>query len=141
MHVLSDAFSACSSEGGEIASGQPLAAWLEILPLGKPLLIAVCFLTQGRNRMFLSREKTGAVRSAMQCPRNKTTDSVVAMFVVFFQVPSGLLQRPAMEKWSLMTITVLLALTVRWTVSLGSYSGNTCSWAVKQPHEVELWIN
>ncbi|NXT55367.1 ALG6 glucosyltransferase, partial [Pluvianellus socialis] len=28
-----------------------------------------------------------------------------------------------MEKWSLMTITVLLALTVRWTVSLGSYSG------------------
>ncbi|KAK4819601.1 hypothetical protein QYF61_008296, partial [Mycteria americana] len=38
-------------------------------------------------------------------------------------VPFGLLQRPAMEKWSLMTITVLLALTVRWTVSLGSYSG------------------
>ncbi|KAF1480372.1 Dolichyl pyrophosphate Man9GlcNAc2 alpha-1,3-glucosyltransferase, partial [Megadyptes antipodes antipodes] len=28
-----------------------------------------------------------------------------------------------MEKWSLMTITVLLALTVRWAVSLGSYSG------------------
>nr|XP_021151901.1 dolichyl pyrophosphate Man9GlcNAc2 alpha-1,3-glucosyltransferase [Columba livia]XP_021151904.1 dolichyl pyrophosphate Man9GlcNAc2 alpha-1,3-glucosyltransferase [Columba livia]XP_021151908.1 dolichyl pyrophosphate Man9GlcNAc2 alpha-1,3-glucosyltransferase [Columba livia]XP_021151913.1 dolichyl pyrophosphate Man9GlcNAc2 alpha-1,3-glucosyltransferase [Columba livia] len=28
-----------------------------------------------------------------------------------------------MEKWSLMTITVLLALIVRWTVSLGSYSG------------------
>ncbi|NWU55512.1 ALG6 glucosyltransferase, partial [Dromas ardeola] len=28
-----------------------------------------------------------------------------------------------MEKWSLMTVTVLLALTVRWTVSLGSYSG------------------
>ncbi|XP_054240351.1 dolichyl pyrophosphate Man9GlcNAc2 alpha-1,3-glucosyltransferase [Indicator indicator] len=28
-----------------------------------------------------------------------------------------------MDKWSLMTITVLLALTVRWTVSLGSYSG------------------
>uniref|UniRef100_A0A8B9F384 Alpha-1,3-glucosyltransferase n=1 Tax=Amazona collaria TaxID=241587 RepID=A0A8B9F384_9PSIT len=28
-----------------------------------------------------------------------------------------------MEKWSLMTITVLLALTVRWTVSLSSYSG------------------
>ncbi|KFO91882.1 Dolichyl pyrophosphate Man9GlcNAc2 alpha-1,3-glucosyltransferase [Buceros rhinoceros silvestris] len=28
-----------------------------------------------------------------------------------------------MEKWSLMAITVLLALTVRWTVSLGSYSG------------------
>ncbi|NXN30856.1 ALG6 glucosyltransferase, partial [Nycticryphes semicollaris] len=28
-----------------------------------------------------------------------------------------------MEKWSLMTLTVLLALTVRWTVSLGSYSG------------------
>uniref|UniRef100_A0A8C3LTB8 Alpha-1,3-glucosyltransferase n=1 Tax=Chrysolophus pictus TaxID=9089 RepID=A0A8C3LTB8_CHRPC len=28
-----------------------------------------------------------------------------------------------MEKWTLMTITVLLALTVRWTVSLGSYSG------------------
>uniref|UniRef100_A0A8B9PZQ1 Alpha-1,3-glucosyltransferase n=1 Tax=Apteryx owenii TaxID=8824 RepID=A0A8B9PZQ1_APTOW len=28
-----------------------------------------------------------------------------------------------MEKWSLMTITVLLGLTVRWTVSLGSYSG------------------
>lgn len=37
-----------------------------------------------------------------------------------------------------MTITVLLALTVRWTVSLGSYSGNICSWTVKQPHEVEL---
>uniref|UniRef100_A0A8C3QN67 Alpha-1,3-glucosyltransferase n=1 Tax=Cyanoderma ruficeps TaxID=181631 RepID=A0A8C3QN67_9PASS len=28
-----------------------------------------------------------------------------------------------MEKWSLMTIAVLLALTVRWAVSLGSYSG------------------
>ncbi|NXW57000.1 ALG6 glucosyltransferase, partial [Eurystomus gularis] len=28
-----------------------------------------------------------------------------------------------MEKWSLMTVTVLLALTVRWAVSLGSYSG------------------
>uniref|UniRef100_U3J5H8 Alpha-1,3-glucosyltransferase n=1 Tax=Anas platyrhynchos platyrhynchos TaxID=8840 RepID=U3J5H8_ANAPP len=28
-----------------------------------------------------------------------------------------------MEKWSLMTVTVLLALTVRWTVSLSSYSG------------------
>ncbi|OWK53261.1 Dolichyl pyrophosphate Man9GlcNAc2 alpha-1,3-glucosyltransferase [Lonchura striata] len=28
-----------------------------------------------------------------------------------------------MEKWSLMTLTVLLALTVRWAVSLGSYSG------------------
>ncbi|XP_062437496.1 dolichyl pyrophosphate Man9GlcNAc2 alpha-1,3-glucosyltransferase isoform X1 [Rhea pennata] len=28
-----------------------------------------------------------------------------------------------MEKWSLMTITVLLGLIVRWTVSLGSYSG------------------
>ncbi|XP_030311066.1 dolichyl pyrophosphate Man9GlcNAc2 alpha-1,3-glucosyltransferase isoform X2 [Calypte anna] len=28
-----------------------------------------------------------------------------------------------MEKWSLMAITVLLALTVRWAVSLGSYSG------------------
>ncbi|KAM8805313.1 dolichyl pyrophosphate Man9GlcNAc2 alpha-1,3-glucosyltransferase [Eudromia elegans] len=28
-----------------------------------------------------------------------------------------------MEKWSLMTIAVLLGLTVRWTVSLGSYSG------------------
>ncbi|NWI59775.1 ALG6 glucosyltransferase, partial [Calyptomena viridis] len=28
-----------------------------------------------------------------------------------------------MEKWSLMTMTVLLALTVRWAVSLGSYSG------------------
>ncbi|KFW89425.1 Dolichyl pyrophosphate Man9GlcNAc2 alpha-1,3-glucosyltransferase [Phalacrocorax carbo] len=28
-----------------------------------------------------------------------------------------------MEKWTLMAITVLLALTVRWTVSLGSYSG------------------
>ncbi|KAK2540537.1 Alg6 [Columba guinea] len=38
-------------------------------------------------------------------------------------VPFGLLRRPAMEKWSLMTITVLLALIVRWTVSLGSYSG------------------
>lgn len=32
-------------------------------------------------------------------------------------------QGTAMEKWSLMTITVLLALTVRWAVSLGSYSG------------------
>ncbi|XP_041277172.1 dolichyl pyrophosphate Man9GlcNAc2 alpha-1,3-glucosyltransferase isoform X2 [Onychostruthus taczanowskii] len=29
----------------------------------------------------------------------------------------------AMEKWSLMTISVLLALAVRWAVSLGSYSG------------------
>ncbi|KAM9129254.1 dolichyl pyrophosphate Man9GlcNAc2 alpha-1,3-glucosyltransferase [Pangshura tecta] len=28
-----------------------------------------------------------------------------------------------MEKWSLMTITVLLGLIVRWTVSFGSYSG------------------
>ncbi|XP_053104119.1 dolichyl pyrophosphate Man9GlcNAc2 alpha-1,3-glucosyltransferase isoform X3 [Hemicordylus capensis] len=28
-----------------------------------------------------------------------------------------------MEKWSLMTIAALLGLTVRWTVSLGSYSG------------------
>ncbi|XP_066481500.1 dolichyl pyrophosphate Man9GlcNAc2 alpha-1,3-glucosyltransferase isoform X2 [Tiliqua scincoides] len=28
-----------------------------------------------------------------------------------------------MEKWSLMTITALLGLIVRWTVSLGSYSG------------------
>ncbi|XP_025046960.1 dolichyl pyrophosphate Man9GlcNAc2 alpha-1,3-glucosyltransferase isoform X3 [Alligator sinensis] len=28
-----------------------------------------------------------------------------------------------MDKWSLMTIAVLLGLTVRWTVSLGSYSG------------------
>uniref|UniRef100_A0A8D0HAZ4 Alpha-1,3-glucosyltransferase n=1 Tax=Sphenodon punctatus TaxID=8508 RepID=A0A8D0HAZ4_SPHPU len=28
-----------------------------------------------------------------------------------------------MEKWSLMTIAVLLGLIVRWTVSLGSYSG------------------
>ncbi|KAF2978385.1 hypothetical protein EK904_005479 [Melospiza melodia maxima] len=28
-----------------------------------------------------------------------------------------------MEKWSLMALTVLLALTVRWAVSLGSYSG------------------
>ncbi|XP_053248169.1 dolichyl pyrophosphate Man9GlcNAc2 alpha-1,3-glucosyltransferase isoform X1 [Podarcis raffonei] len=28
-----------------------------------------------------------------------------------------------MEKWSLMTITALLGLLVRWTVSLGSYSG------------------
>ncbi|OXB82154.1 UNVERIFIED_CONTAM: hypothetical protein H355_009033, partial [Colinus virginianus] len=37
--------------------------------------------------------------------------------------PFGLLQRLAMEKWSLMAITVLLALIVRWTVSLGSYSG------------------
>lgn len=47
------------------------------------------------------------------------------MFLVFFffQVPLGFLQRPAMEKWSLMTVTVLLALTVRWTVSLSSYSG------------------
>ncbi|KAJ7421018.1 Dolichyl pyrophosphate Man9GlcNAc2 alpha-1,3-glucosyltransferase [Pitangus sulphuratus] len=39
------------------------------------------------------------------------------------QVPFGLSQRAAMEKWSLMTVTVLLALTVRWAVSLGSYSG------------------
>lgn len=44
-----------------------------------------------------------------------------------------------MEKWSLMTITVLLALTVRWTVSLGSYSGNSCSQSVAQPFEGELW--
>ncbi|NWI85945.1 ALG6 glucosyltransferase, partial [Pitta sordida] len=28
-----------------------------------------------------------------------------------------------MEKWSLMAVTVLLALTVRWAVSLGTYSG------------------
>ncbi|RLW05797.1 hypothetical protein DV515_00004662 [Chloebia gouldiae] len=28
-----------------------------------------------------------------------------------------------MEKWSLMMLVVLLALTVRWAVSLGSYSG------------------
>ncbi|XP_019356725.1 PREDICTED: dolichyl pyrophosphate Man9GlcNAc2 alpha-1,3-glucosyltransferase [Gavialis gangeticus] len=28
-----------------------------------------------------------------------------------------------MDKWSLMTIAVLLGLTVRWTISLGSYSG------------------
>ncbi|XP_028589057.2 dolichyl pyrophosphate Man9GlcNAc2 alpha-1,3-glucosyltransferase isoform X1 [Podarcis muralis] len=31
--------------------------------------------------------------------------------------------KAAMEKWSLMTITALLGLLVRWTVSLGSYSG------------------
>ncbi|KAF4797256.1 hypothetical protein TURU_077779 [Turdus rufiventris] len=36
---------------------------------------------------------------------------------------SAMSQSPGMEKWSLMTITVLLALTVRWAVSLGSYSG------------------
>ncbi|PNI71254.1 ALG6 isoform 7 [Pan troglodytes] len=30
-----------------------------------------------------------------------------------------------MEKWYLMTIVVLIGLTVRWTVSLNSYSGNT----------------
>lgn len=60
-------------------------------------------------------------------------------FIFLFQVPFGLLQRLAMEKWSLMTITVLLALTVRWTVSLGSYSGNSCSQSVKQSLEGELW--
>lgn len=89
--------------------------------------------------MFLGGEKTGTVSSAIKCIRNKNLDAIVAMFMVFFQVPFGLLQRAAMEKWSLMTITVLLALTVRWTVSLGSYSGNTCSRSVKQPHEGELW--
>ncbi|PNJ71694.1 LOW QUALITY PROTEIN: ALG6 isoform 2 [Pongo abelii] len=30
-----------------------------------------------------------------------------------------------MEKWHLMAIVVLIGLTVRWTVSLNSYSGNT----------------
>uniref|UniRef100_A0A8C3KGZ2 Alpha-1,3-glucosyltransferase n=1 Tax=Calidris pygmaea TaxID=425635 RepID=A0A8C3KGZ2_9CHAR len=73
--------------------------------------------------MFLGGERTGTVSSAVKCLWNKNLDGIVAMFMVFFQVPFGLLQRPAMEKWSLMTITVLLALTVRWTVSLGSYSG------------------
>ncbi|OXB66643.1 hypothetical protein ASZ78_013902, partial [Callipepla squamata] len=43
-----------------------------------------------------------------------------------------------MEKWSLLAITVLLALIVRWTVSLSSYSGNSCSRYVKQPLEGEL---
>ncbi|XP_026574227.1 dolichyl pyrophosphate Man9GlcNAc2 alpha-1,3-glucosyltransferase-like isoform X1 [Pseudonaja textilis] len=38
-------------------------------------------------------------------------------------VSFGLDRRPAMEKWSLITITVLLGLIVRWTVSLGPYSG------------------
>nr|XP_028589065.1 dolichyl pyrophosphate Man9GlcNAc2 alpha-1,3-glucosyltransferase isoform X6 [Podarcis muralis] len=33
--------------------------------------------------------------------------------------------KAAMEKWSLMTITALLGLLVRWTVSLGSYSGTS----------------
>ncbi|KAI2517412.1 ALG6 alpha-1,3-glucosyltransferase [Homo sapiens] len=28
-----------------------------------------------------------------------------------------------MEKWYLMTVVVLIGLTVRWTVSLNSYSG------------------
>lgn len=43
----------------------------------------------------------------------------VAVVLLCPQVPGV----AAMEKWSLMTITVLLALTVRWAVSLGSYSG------------------
>lgn len=30
-----------------------------------------------------------------------------------------------MEKWHLMATVVLIGLTVRWTVSLNSYSGNT----------------
>lgn len=136
---LSDTFSASSSEVGEIASGQHLASWLEILWYWKPLLIVVSFQMQDSNRMLLWGEKTGTISSTIKCLRNKNMDSIVAMFMVFFQVPFGLLQKPTMEKWSLMTITVLLALTVRWTVSLGSYSGNTCSWSVKQPHEGELW--
>lgn len=38
-----------------------------------------------------------------------------------------------MEKWSLMTLTVLLALTVRWAVSLGSYSGKAPAQAAAAP--------
>ncbi|KAM9241760.1 dolichyl pyrophosphate Man9GlcNAc2 alpha-1,3-glucosyltransferase [Dugong dugon] len=34
-----------------------------------------------------------------------------------------LVQRTAMEKWYLMPVVVLIGLTVRWTVSLNSYSG------------------
>lgn len=79
-----------------------------------------------------SSEPGELIATAIKCLRNEPRQchsNVSGGF--FFQVPLGFLQRPAMEKWSLMTVTVLLALTVRWTVSLSSYSGNTCLWSVK----------
>lgn len=82
--IFSDAFSASSSQVGEIASGQPLASWLEILQYCKPLLVGACFQTQGRNRMMLVGGKSGTVSSAVKCLRNKIMDIVGVMFMVFF---------------------------------------------------------
>lgn len=45
-----------------------------------------------------------------------------------------------MERWSLVTITTLLALIVRWAVSLGSYSGRLYSESFKKYVEIECQL-
>ncbi|XP_013931401.1 PREDICTED: dolichyl pyrophosphate Man9GlcNAc2 alpha-1,3-glucosyltransferase [Thamnophis sirtalis] len=63
------------------------------------------------------------MRPASKAGPMSRSDARTPIECPFAPVSFGLDGRPAMEKWSLITITVLLGLIARWTVSLGPYSG------------------